>query len=792
MCLQSSEDRAQSALTAVAEFATVASQVQHDELRSASLKVAHEALAQCESHGQRCVCFLLEALQKSAEAGACAVQDVVWMVYKVARKSDTARAWILQAGGIQVIQVALLRHRTESELLENGIWTVYALDGIRGLAELLERCRGTSPEEIAIRVALCWAVYQLVCGRTKRETFASDRTLEVAPPANLILLVMEALSRGGLDTDTLWACCRALDTLVDKDSRLGCIVISRGGGQLLVQMLRSPAAMGPAGEDLRKAIACLMITLVEGNTEAMQALRMAGAARVLVEEGLQGNRHDAEAAMWALGAIDGLGAVLQAIQSKGPGNLAVLKGGVHAITECTHAAEERGEVALLPAALSLLLDLVGQQDVAASGILRWCIKALGAILAIVAPHAPPGRAGDVDRGVEALIAQVSRRVPSTSNSQGSAAAKANLASEESWGDSIGWANSWGGDDYDEPCPVAAATEAAAEAIGRLAMSAPEWRGVLKRFSMEALTQWIRSGNADRRLQKYLFWAAASMSGLPFVAAEMQLHMADVGAVDAALCTIIDILDEDIIAGEYTLAGAERGEEADLPPLLGLAMDAMRQHSSAAEVQSRGATCIGLLVPNLSSAMLHTIAPAAVSAVMTGFKRFPRRNDVAHGCLSALRALCGLCRRRSASERANLEVVLAAAVRAEGAQDFVKEALDIFGSYGNSAELLEDAAAVYAQLVGVEALLKRLMEEPCGSQLRVAGLKALFEEGRADAELFTARAATAAVQTCEKMVMEFAEKVGSASGDSDPQDSTRLHEVASLLSGLCQGRLMAAS
>ena len=90
MCLVS-EERAQSALRAVSQFASVAGQVQHQELRSASLQVAHEALAQCEAHSQRCVAFLLTALQKSSGANAHAVEDVIWMVYKVAQRSDTAK-----------------------------------------------------------------------------------------------------------------------------------------------------------------------------------------------------------------------------------------------------------------------------------------------------------------------------------------------------------------------------------------------------------------------------------------------------------------------------------------------------------------------------------------------------------------------------------------------------------------------------------------------------------------------------------------------------------------------------
>ncbi|CAE6925404.1 unnamed protein product [Symbiodinium sp. CCMP2592] len=199
MCIVSSEDRAQSALRAVAQFANVAGQVQHEELRTASLQVAHEALAQCEAHGQRCVQFLLEALQKSTKASASAAEDVIWMVYKVARRSDTAKAWILQAGGVSVLKAALLCHANQAQLLENGVWTVYALEGLRSLAELLEGCRGTSAEEVAVRGAICGALYHLVSPR--RKSTSALAAAEVVQPESVVVLLSEVLSIGGLDED---------------------------------------------------------------------------------------------------------------------------------------------------------------------------------------------------------------------------------------------------------------------------------------------------------------------------------------------------------------------------------------------------------------------------------------------------------------------------------------------------------------------------------------------------------------------------------------------------------------
>ncbi|CAL1146580.1 unnamed protein product [Cladocopium goreaui] len=255
-------------------------------------------------------------------------------------------------------------------------------------------------------------------------------------------------------------------------------------------------------------------------------------------------------------------------------------------------------------------------------------------------------------------------------------------------------------------------------------------------------------------------------------------------VDAALCTIIDILDEDI-DGEYTLAGADRGE-AEMPALLALVIEAMKTHPSAPEVQGRGASCVSLLVPYVPPVSLNAMAPGAIAAVLNGSRRYPRRMDVMGGSAAALRAFCELCRRMPPGP---LGKAIVESLRHEGAVDCVEQVFCVFSHYEDSTEMLEDAAAVHAQLSGVQALLTRLETEPATSLLRVAGLKALFEEGRLDPEFFSAHAAASAMEACERMVREANEYNETGKDAADPPiDTTRLHEVASLLSGLCRGRL----
>lgn len=157
-----------------------------------------------------------------------------------------------------------------------------------------------------------------------------------------------------------------------------------------------------------------------------------------------------------------------------------------------------------------------------------------------------------------------------------------------------------------------------------------------------------------------------------------------------------------------------------------------------------------------------------------------------GSAAALRAFCELCRRMPPGP---LGKAIVESLRHEGAVDCVEQVFCVFSHYEDSTEMLEDAAAVHAQLSGVQALLTRLETEPATSLLRVAGLKALFEEGRLDPEFFSAHAAASAMEACERMVREANEYNETGKDAADPPiDTTRLHEVASLLSGLCRGRL----
>jgi len=771
------EQRTQSALSAVAEFATVANQVNHEELRAASQQVALEGLSLCESYGRRCVRFLLEALQSASRGGAAAVNDVVWMLYKLARKSDQARAWVMQDNGLEVLLAALVVHPGEAELLADGVWLAYALDGLQGFAALLARCGGSSPGHVAIRGAVVWSIYELVQGcKDGGAQAAAERAASQPRPesAAMLALLVEAMRHESTAQDTQWTCCMALDILITGEPRFGTYFLDHSGAQMLIRMLRSGKDMNANGGEFRKALAYLIASLADCSLHVAERLRNEGALRALSEHGIAcagGDGKDVEGMMWAIGALGGLSAVMEVMEREGSSRPAVLRGGVLAICECTwHATDDREDLVRLPRALTMVLEVIRREE-ALSPHLRDLIKALGSVLACIAPHAPPGELSDVDVGVEYLLRRFQEH-PSASLS--SSADAGQDSSNERTAD-----------------PLVAATEVTAEAIGRIALVAPLWRQALRHCgTLDGLRHWIRCGGAPRRLHKYLFWAAAAIGGLPFVTEELRLHMQLVAVVDAGLCTIIDILDDDI-DGEYSLVGVERGAEMDMSLLFKLVVEAMRSHSGAPEVQARAGHCVGLLASLASDEVLGAIAPAAASSVLAGARRFPRRSDVAGGACAALRTLCSLRPRRPAvpppgngcaqagADGWGALAALQAALKDEGAAECADQIMTAFSSrkVGRSnIDILEDAVAVLALLRGVEPVLQRLLDEYSGSPLRPAGLKALFEVGRSDIRLFAgAGVAAAAAEACARLVAEEAEEPGS-----------RLHEVAALLSGLCMG------
>ncbi|CAK0910674.1 unnamed protein product, partial [Prorocentrum cordatum] len=192
------------------------------------------------------------------------------------------------------------------------------------------RCAGDSPGDAAVRGAVVCSVYDLVQGDVTEGTGCESR-----PRAAMMLaLLVEALSpEGGLEPDACGACCSGLEALVRQDSRLCSLLLDRQGARLVVGAMSFAGRLGAEGEKCREAVAGLLAQLAEASPRAVAELRAAGAVGVLVQDGLVGNGRDSEAAMWALGHLGGMSAVLE-VMAREPAKPAVLRGGVLAICDC--------------------------------------------------------------------------------------------------------------------------------------------------------------------------------------------------------------------------------------------------------------------------------------------------------------------------------------------------------------------------------------------------------------------------------------------------------------------------
>mmetsp|Transcript_106421 Transcript_106421/g.338922 ORF Transcript_106421/g.338922 Transcript_106421/m.338922 type:complete len:779 (-) Transcript_106421:98-2434(-) len=709
------------AVRVLVDLATLAPQMCDARLRVVAVQAAAEGLELCQQHAQRCLSLLVAALREP-EAGLALCHDALWALNGVAKKGGKpVGQWMIDAGGISAIRGLLAAYHESEDLVRSALWLVYNLDGLRGLAGLLDDGGGQAslPEDALAAVA--WVVYELA--REREQACATHPPPEAGA---LLRVLVSIMGRPCQSHQVRWASCAALDALMKREPRIGALFCELGGAPLLVEVLRFSTGLGSDGEDLSRACAYAMCTLVDGSTVQAQALRDAGAPEALARLGVRGRGGlDEEAAVWALGQLSGLGAVLEAM-ARAPSSNAVLRSGVEVISQLAWHVVAPGDVARLPQVLGALVALLGHAKRPVP--FPHCIAAIGSAACGLAPHAEPGRLPELDQAIVALLGTL----------------------------------------RSEPPEDMSAAESAVEALGRVALLAPAWREGLKSCRATAVfAAHIDGGRSSRVLSKYCFWAAAALLGLPFVVHELRLHMRCAERVDAALCTIGDILDDDL-ENEYALRGAERCSEADVPSLLALVAEVMRAHSSDSEVQRHGCHCVGLLSPLVSPAA----APQdAATAVIAAARRHPCCHLVLQQACGALRALLGPRRGGPAGTpqptQEGLEA-LAALLQREGASVIAERAILDFAGSGD-AEVLENATATLAALSGVSPALAVLKEAGTG-QVRSAGVKALFEFG-CQQPATLCRARDEASTAVAAMLAE------------SPEDEA-LRQSAALLLGLC--------
>jgi len=725
-----SEGSTAKAVYVIKELAKLSVRLSHEQLQHAAAQIVLEALQALEGYARRCIHMCIQVLQTDIAAELAA--DAAWILHKLTQRFDVTRDWLREADGLAIVRHAMVHFSEHENTVQCTVGILYNLDGLGGLIRLLGA--GLDPTATArlpqnVVASTVWAVYSLV---KEEECYGSDK-------APLLRLIVQLLAAEGSCTDlkateVQRACCSAICAIVDGDARLGDLLIELGGLTLLLGHMRHHAAIRAHGEqpgdqgdcavDASKLIcACVntLASIAKGSPRHAELMRQDGALEVLAQlasgvsggdASLQAQRErEFEAVMWALGYLGGISTVLQAMLHA-QSSQGVLQGGLDVVAELANQCTLPQEVSLLPEVLHALLRLLHQMTASGlhAGFRKNCFAAICSTIIGMAPHANPGQVPDLDHAVRGLLEVQTRELS---------------------------------EDVDVEI-----AELSLESLGRLILLRTTWQRHLHSCNAEAIfSQRIRSSRPHRRLLKYAFWASAALAGLPFVCRELEAQLRSPDTIDAAFCTIIDILDDDL-EGDWVLQEAERCDRQMVPSVLRLIADAMDGYLADAVLQSRGCHCIGLLV---TLAPPGTNLERAMLSVFTAVRRHPKSSCVVRDSFFAFYAL--------------LEH---GAVLDGGVQVMARRALEDHGSATN-ADLIEEAVMVLCALAGVGETLGVLVDAGPGV-IRTVGVKAIGECLRRQPRLLQEQAS-------------FVPAVMALAAESSEDEALQQH--AALLIGLCR-------
>jgi len=698
-------------LCALDALAECSAQLENEPLKGTMGHATVTLLSQIETTCRGSVEFLLRDLGSSEESGDVQY-DKVWTLHRMSKRSEATRHWIVELGGLTAVPAAMAAHPAHPELLQWGAWLLHDIWGLDGIAALLRH------QHLMVRASAAWIIHELAMG---------GESWPEAP--GLLIVILEAMGGPGMACDlnaapdaamearleVAYSCCAALRRLVDAQPNRGRLLMDHNGAETLLGIIKLASKGGEAGEDALFAATQLLASIVDGNESAAQRLRDLRALEILAGC-LANSGKAAECVMWALGSLGGVETVLEVIGRAGEAATSLpsclMQASLSALSDLVwHPSEDalRCYPKAAPAVLSHLRALAAnpqEPDGKTTKQTALALRALGGLLVGLLPHVLPGQWHVTDGGVEVLV------------------------------EALG------------PSCHESFVVAAAEALGCIALRAEAWRVLLRR-ALAALGSRIRApALADRRAQKYLFWAMAAIAGLPVVLHEMRSQLTSATVQDAAICAIIDILD-DSLDNSFSLGGcAEAAAEARQGCQVALAVqvvtDAMRRHRRYLPVQYRGCHALGLLSQVLPAS--EDVPLEVIDTVLEALWWHPLEETVAEGACNAMRAFLEPHRAKVAATHA------AAALREREAPLAIQQALLHFGSKATVADLLEDAAYALGMLEGVPNVLRipKLTTEEFGP-LRAGVLKALFELGRACPELLQGPAATEAAEATEAFV-----------------------------------------
>mmetsp|Transcript_16252 Transcript_16252/g.35178 ORF Transcript_16252/g.35178 Transcript_16252/m.35178 type:complete len:728 (-) Transcript_16252:242-2425(-) len=697
----------------------------HPGLQATVGGMAADALRQCEEAAKQTVKCLLQGFQEHS-AGEMCIADSAWALNKVVLSNECARPWVRDAGGLAAIESSLRAFGHHNDMVNCCVWMTHALQGIPGIIAIL-RSPTFSTNVLRIAVDVSYEIYK----------FATPLYEQRDPEKEeLFKCVMTILhDKGREDKSVLQSCCLAVEVLLHDDPNIVRLLADARGVTLLLDALQHADDNG--SEALARAVALTVRSLSHHGTSAQQRLAresMEGekVADKLVKLATRGAQTRAEEeAMIALAHWGGLKTVIEAMRTSSQ-HQCVVRGGLAAVAELVSPEMERQE---LPMLQDLLVTLIQLQDKlnAPDCNFRCTLENVVAIAKVVETmaHFPESASCESFHiAVKLLLAKVQNQ------------------SQE----------------------LEDVVVASTEALGRMALAKQEWVGYLINLGATEVASDVIRKSHDRKLVKYSFWFAAALSGLKFVGEQIRVNKNRWDVVDAAFCTIIDIMDEDL-EGEWVLShqrAAAADLDRDMTSVFELVVEAMMIHSNSHALQYRGCHCIALLtqyVPREKSA--HLIK--GVSIVCAACRRHRFSEDIHRDAFLALRTLLRVDRNGPDKE-------IASQCKQEDVPSILKQTFENIDN-PNECEYMEHGVFLIAVLSDVSQAIE-FLERAKLLNLSVHGVKAIYQLCQiVPVTPYVARS-----------VMQVLSRISQSPEYSNPTNElvVRFQQNAELLAGLLRG------
>jgi len=710
-------------------------QMKNGHLQQEAAKFVGNAVVHCQEQVMNCVKLLIQALvnKQSPELAL----DAAWTLNEMAHKSPWVAGWIREAGGLQALQESIVVYSSHIEHVNCCTWLVRMIAGSSGLLQLL-RTEPCKPEvllavlQVLRKDTACWRNSSgCVDEAPQLLRCCAQRLVQCAAPE----LLHEATT---------------LLKDMATEPLLGYELLTMGGGQLMALTLQ----MAVQCKDSTTAESCCQIlsSLTKvGRVDGHHLLRSNDVLSSLQAAAHLGSGSQLEEDVGqSLGFILALPEAIQLFNGLGERGV---RGVLLAIKElCT--TEDLETIKQLPPIIGELLKLQ-KKSLRSATFHSALLEALGACCANLAPHCNPGDCISLDETVKLLVLRLHEPVQVPEDQ------------------AFGWREEF---------------EAVFDPLGKVSLAKDAWRDVLlKHGAKEAASQRIGELVGDRRLEKYCVWLLAALVGMPFVVQELQRHLQSEAVVDACMCAIIDILDDDLDC-DWLLSGrTSLASQQDVPGMLELFARAMLAHPQDALVQSRGCHCLVLLmrlvphVGDLPEACLAIILKTVLHAYDSHYQHQSAVRDISFLLRSLLEPRHG-----QGSQAEWAQKHLAQHLQQERTHEQLESSTKHFCGFDNAyrcSELFENTLACIVLLSGTGRMLNFLQENselPGHVTLCTSGMKALFEL----ASMRTSILSEANI-LLDGNVVQGCQGVQAALRKLDLPEEENLKQSAVLLDGLCE-------